>query len=67
MIRVGISALIILINNSGYTIEEEIHQGPYNQISDWNYTAVVEGMAGRRKNLYTAKVRECLHRLSLWC
>ena len=56
MIRVGISALIILINNSGYTIEEEIHQGPYNKISDWNYTAVVEGMAGQRKNLYTAKV-----------
>ena len=59
MIRVGISPLIILVNNAGYTIEEEIHQGPYNKISDWNYTAVVEGMAGQRKNLYTAKVRCC--------
>lgn len=57
MIRVGISPLIILINNSGYAIEEEIHAGPYNKISDWNYTAVVEGMAGSSKNLYTAKVR----------
>ncbi|KAL3146995.1 Pyruvate decarboxylase 2 [Trebouxia sp. C0009 RCD-2024] len=57
MIRVGISPLIILVNNSGYVIEEEIHAGPYNKISDWNYTAVVEGMAGSRKNLYTAKVR----------
>ena len=56
MIRVGVSPLIILINNSGYVIEEEIHAGPYNKISDWNYTAVVEGMAGSRKNLYTAKV-----------
>lgn len=56
MIRVGISPLIILVNNSGYVIEEEIHAGPYNKISDWNYTAVVEGMAGSRKNLYTAKV-----------
>ena len=57
MIRVGVSPLIILINNSGYVIEEEIHTGPYNKISDWNYTAVVEGMAGSSKNLYTAKVR----------
>ena len=56
MIRVGVSPLILLINNSGYVIEEEIHSGPYNKISDWNYTAVVEGMAGSRKNLYTAKV-----------
>jgi len=56
MIRVGISPLVLLINNSGYVIEEEIHSGPYNQISDWNYTAVVEGMAGTRKNLFTAKV-----------
>ena len=55
MIRVGISPLVLLINNSGYVIEEEIHSGPYNQISDWNYTAVVEGMAGTRKNLFTAK------------
>ena len=57
MIRVGVSPLIILINNSGYVIEEEIHTGPYNKISAWNYTAVVEGMAGSSKNLYTAKVR----------
>ncbi len=56
MIRVGISPLVLLINNSGYVIEEEIHSGPYNKISDWNYTAVVEGMAGTCKNLFTAKV-----------
>ena len=55
MIRVGISPLVLLINNSGYVIEEEIHSGPYNKISDWNYTAVVEGMAGTCKNLFTAK------------
>lgn len=61
MIRVGISPLIILINNSGYVIEEEIHSGPYNKISDWNYTAVANGMAGSRKNLYTAKVPFLLH------
>ncbi len=64
MIRVGISPLVILINNSGYVIEEEIHSGPYNKISDWNYTAVVEGMAGSRKNLYTAKVHLPLHALT---
>ena len=36
MIRVEISPLIILVNNSGYVIKEEIHTGPYNTISDWS-------------------------------
>ncbi len=30
IIRNKIKATIILINNNGYTIEVEIHDGPYN-------------------------------------
>lgn len=37
MIRYGAKPLIFLINNGGYTIEVEIHDGPYNRIKNWNY------------------------------
>ena len=26
---------------AGYTVEEEIHHGPYNKIQGWDYTALV--------------------------
>jgi hypothetical protein len=31
----GANPLIFLINNGGYTIEVEIHDGPYNVIHTW--------------------------------
>ncbi|KAH9661963.1 Pyruvate decarboxylase 1 [Citrus sinensis] len=34
--------IIFLINNGNYTIEVEIHDGPYNVIENWNYTGLVE-------------------------
>ncbi|KAG6403943.1 hypothetical protein SASPL_136177 [Salvia splendens] len=44
MIRCGQKSIIFLINNGGYTIEVEIHNGPYNVIKNWNYTGLVEAM-----------------------
>lgn len=35
MIRYGQNPIIFLINNGGYTIEVEIHDGPYNVIKNW--------------------------------
>lgn len=32
----GANPLIFLINNGGYTIEVEIHDGPYNVIHTWS-------------------------------
>lgn len=32
MLRYGSNAVIFLINNGAYTIEVEIHDGPYNII-----------------------------------
>ncbi|KAI7992248.1 hypothetical protein LOK49_LG12G00636, partial [Camellia lanceoleosa] len=32
--------IIFLINNGGYTIEVEIHDGPYNVIKNWKYTGL---------------------------
>lgn len=43
MTRRKLPVIIFLINNAGYTIEVEIHDGPYNNIKNWNYAAVIEG------------------------
>lgn len=42
MIRNGLPIIIILVNNRGYTIEVEIHDGPYNDIKNWDYAGLVE-------------------------
>ncbi|KAK6124314.1 hypothetical protein DH2020_041935 [Rehmannia glutinosa] len=42
MITCGQKSIIFLINNGGYTIEVEIHDGPYNVIKNWDYTALVK-------------------------
>lgn len=41
MIRYGVRPIIFLINNGGYTIEVEIHDGPYNVIKNWDYAALM--------------------------
>ena len=56
MLRCGQNPLIFLINNGGYTIEVEIHDGPYNVIKNWNYTGVVEAFNNDDGKLWTAKV-----------
>jgi indolepyruvate decarboxylase len=33
--------IIFLINNRGYTIEVEIHDGPYNDIKNWDYAGLI--------------------------
>ncbi|WP_120632906.1 thiamine pyrophosphate-binding protein [Ruegeria sp. EL01] len=42
MIRYNADPIIFLINNGGYTIEVEIHDGPYNTIKNWNYAGLVD-------------------------
>ncbi len=41
MIRHGANPIIFLFNNRGYTIEVEIHDGPYNNIKNWDYAGLV--------------------------
>ncbi|KAJ1699031.1 hypothetical protein LUZ63_007543 [Rhynchospora breviuscula] len=57
MIRYGQNSIIFLINNGGYTIDVEIHDGPYNVIKDWNYTGFVEALCNNQGKCWTAKVR----------
>jgi pyruvate decarboxylase len=41
MIRRKIPVIIFLMNNHGYTIEVEIHDGPYNNIKNWDYAGLI--------------------------
>jgi pyruvate decarboxylase len=67
MIRYGQHSIIFLLNNGGYSIEVEIHDGPYNIIKDWNYTGVVEAFQNGEGKLLTYKVKpqEYLSRIAL--
>lgn len=42
MIRHKTDPIIFLINNRGYTIEVEIHDGPYNNIKNWDYAGLMK-------------------------
>ncbi len=42
IIRYRANPIIICINNFGYQIEEVLHAGPYNLISNWAYSKMVE-------------------------
>ncbi|KAI5067248.1 hypothetical protein GOP47_0017776 [Adiantum capillus-veneris] len=57
MIGQGQKSIIFLINNGGYTIEVEIHDGPYNIIKNWDYTAVVDAFHNKQGNCWTTKVK----------
>ncbi|MCO5547557.1 hypothetical protein L7F22_001007 [Adiantum nelumboides] len=57
MIGQGQKNIIFLINNAGYTIEVEIHDGPYNIIKNWDYTAVVDAFHYKQGNYWTTKVK----------
>jgi pyruvate decarboxylase len=42
MIRNRLPVILFLINNNGYTIEVEIHDGPYNNIKNWDYAGLIQ-------------------------
>ncbi|GBQ28150.1 alpha-keto acid decarboxylase family protein [Gluconacetobacter azotocaptans] len=42
MVRRGLPVIVFLVNNHGYTIEVEIHDGPYNNIKNWDYAGLIE-------------------------
>ncbi|KAA8517436.1 hypothetical protein F0562_017729 [Nyssa sinensis] len=57
MLRCEQRSIIFLINNGGYTIEVEIHDGPYNVIKNWDYTGLVDAIHNGEGKCWTAKVR----------
>jgi indolepyruvate decarboxylase len=40
------NAIILLLNNDGYTTERIIHEGPYNDIQPWAYHRLPEVFGG---------------------
>ncbi|MCH7518916.1 MAG: pyruvate decarboxylase [Candidatus Dadabacteria bacterium] len=42
IIRYELNPIIFVLNNGGYTIEVEIHDGPYNNIKNWDYAGIVD-------------------------
>lgn len=55
MIRYGVRPIIFLMNNRGYTIEVEIHDGPYNNIKNWDYAALVAAFNADDGNGWSAR------------
>ncbi|XP_057956663.1 pyruvate decarboxylase 1-like [Malania oleifera] len=56
MLRCGHRSIIFLINNGGYTIEVEIHDGPYNVIKNWDYTGLMDAIHNGEGKCWTMKV-----------
>lgn len=44
MIRLRLPVIIFLMNNHGYTIEVEIHDGPYNNVKNWDYAGLISAL-----------------------
>ncbi|KAL5585958.1 hypothetical protein FOBRF1_015828 [Fusarium oxysporum] len=42
MVRFRVPIIILLMNNKGYTIEAEIHDGLYNRVQNWDYARLVQ-------------------------
>lgn len=42
MVRCRVPIIMLLMNNRGYTIEVEIHDGLYNRLQNWNYALLVQ-------------------------
>lgn len=61
MLRCEQRSIIFLINNGGYTIEVEIHDGPYNVIKNWNYAALIDSIHNGEGKCWTTKVCWDLH------
>ncbi|KAI5123447.1 hypothetical protein M0805_008819 [Coniferiporia weirii] len=68
MIRVGVTPIIFVLNNSGYTIERHLHgrERKYNDIANWKWTellSVFQGHAGPVGKSYTTHTKEELSAL----
>jgi indolepyruvate decarboxylase len=46
LIRYGKTCVVFVINNRGYTVERVIHDGPFNDIADWQYHRLPEAFGG---------------------
>lgn len=58
IIRTGVTGIILVVNNDGYTVERAIH-GPtrrYNDIARWNWTALPAAFGGTEDRVSAVRV-----------
>ncbi|MGF7119305.1 alpha-keto acid decarboxylase family protein [Methanobacterium oryzae] len=41
IIRCNQDPILFIVNNRGYVVESEIHEGPYNYIKNWDYAGLI--------------------------
>jgi pyruvate decarboxylase len=56
LIRYDFKPIIFLMNNAAYTIEVQIHDGPYNVINNWHYADLVRVFNGDSMKARSFKV-----------
>ena len=62
LLRYAVSPLVLVMNNAAYLVENEIVPGDFNDLSEWDYVALVRAMhsrgrgVGREQQLWTARV-----------
>lgn len=56
MIEHNLNITIFLMNNQSYAIEDQIHQGVYNQLSNWQYADIVRVLSGGSSSCKGVKV-----------
>lgn len=59
MIRYNLAPIIFLMNNNSYTIEVQIHDGPYNVIKNWNYADLVKVFNAEDGRGWSTTVQTC--------
>lgn len=62
MIRCHQAPILFIVNNRGYVVESEIHEGPYNYIKNWDYAGLVDVLNADEGNGlgFTAKTNDQL-------
>lgn len=65
MIRYDLKPIIFLMNNGAYTIEVQIHDGPYNEINNWYYSDLVNVFNRKQSKAKAYKVSTCKELLNV--
>ena len=59
MIRQNLDVIVLVINNGLYTIEQQIHSGPYNELVSWDYSSLVNCFKGNSPTATGFKIKTC--------
>jgi pyruvate decarboxylase/indolepyruvate decarboxylase len=50
IIRCNQDPILFIVNNRGYVVESEIHEGPYNYIKNWDYAGLIDVLNANEGN-----------------